>query len=229
MKKLLIICTGNTCRSPMAGALAEAWFKQTGDLGVEIKTAGLSAYPEAPASEQGITVMAEKGLDLTRHKAKQLTEELVDWADIILTMTWSHKQKLLALYSNAAGKTYTLGEYSAGFAAGAELNTLSEEISKKEQGFILAHGEDLDMLISRQQQLKQELLQIEKELDKWQRKFEEEVKEERKKLMLLEKEIIALDITDPFGGSVEIYRQTAEMLEDLLPEALTRFQKKEGE
>ncbi len=224
-----MICTGNTCRSPMAGALAKDWFKKKNEAEVEIKTAGLAAYRDAPASQQGITVMAERGLDLTGHRASQVTEELVAWADLVLTMTWDQKQRLLSLFPHALEKTFTLGEYSVAVQAGEQLMQLYQEISRKEQKFILDYGEKLDNLLNRQQQLKQELRQVEKELEQWQGKFEKESQKEREKIQSLEKEMFKLDVLDPFGGSVDLYRETAQILEELLPEALARFQKKGSE
>ena len=224
-----MICTGNTCRSPMAGALAKDWFKKKNEAEVEIKTAGLAAYRDAPASQQGITVMAERGLDLTGHRASQVTEELVAWADLVLTMTWDQKQRLLSLFPHALEKTFTLGEYSVAAQAGEQLMQLYQEISRKEQKFILDYGEKLDNLLNRQQQLKQELRQVEKELEQWQGKFEKESQKEREKIQSLEKEMFKLDVLDPFGGSVDLYRETAQILEELLPEALARFQKKGSE
>ena len=226
MKKLLLICTGNTCRSPMAGALAIAWLKNKGEAQIEVKTAGLAVYGNSPAAEQGITVMKERGLDLSAHQSTQLTEELTDWADLILTMTWSHKQQLLSVFPQAIDKTYTLGEYSVQPAASREIKEILKKIQAKEKDFLLTHGDKLDKLLAEKEALLQELDRVEEELNEWQKLFQKKTNEERQKLLTLEREIRALDISDPFGGSVEDYRQTAQVLEKLLPDALTRFYQK---
>lgn len=111
MKKLLIVCTGNTCRSPMAGALARKLAGEEPSSEVEVKTAGIAAFSGVPPSPQAVTVMEEKGLDLSGHRAQPVTPELVEWADLILTMTMAHKQGLLDLFPQARDKIYTLGEY----------------------------------------------------------------------------------------------------------------------
>jgi protein-tyrosine-phosphatase len=116
MKKILIVCTGNTCRSPMAGALAAKLAGEEFGREVEIRTAGIAALPGAPASPQAVTVMEEMGLELAKHVAQPVTSELVDWAELILTMTTGHKQMMLRQFPQAERKLFTLGEY-AGHAA----------------------------------------------------------------------------------------------------------------
>lgn len=103
--KILFVCTGNTCRSPMAGAMAA---EILGD-DFEIKTAGLVAPSGAPATDHAITVMNERGLDLKYHKSHPITPELLRSSDLILTMTATHKAAILP---TAPQKTYTLKEYA---------------------------------------------------------------------------------------------------------------------
>jgi len=106
LKKVLFVCTGNTCRSPMAGALAGRLAEEHG-LALAVKTAGIFAFPGSPASDHAIAVMEEMGLDIRDHAAAPVTGELIDWADWIITMTEGHKQQLLAAFPQAGEKEIT--------------------------------------------------------------------------------------------------------------------------
>ncbi len=91
MKKLLFVCTGNTCRSPMAAAL---WRK----MGGEAASAGLSAPSGAPASDNALEVMAAEGIDLSPHRSRPVTEDLVLRADLVYGMTEAHALRLQARF-----------------------------------------------------------------------------------------------------------------------------------
>jgi len=91
---LLFVCTGNTCRSPMAEAVARAELARRGWSHVDIRSAGIGAVTGSPASEHAVSVAAAHGLDLSAHRSAPLTPELVDWADLILAMSPSHLQVL---------------------------------------------------------------------------------------------------------------------------------------
>ena len=87
---LLFVCTGNTCRSPMAAAIARAELERRGWTHVAVQSAGAAALSGQPASELTIRVLAQQGIDLTDHVTKPLTPELVQQADLILVMSSSH-------------------------------------------------------------------------------------------------------------------------------------------
>ncbi|WP_110112631.1 low molecular weight protein arginine phosphatase [Bacillus sp. CGMCC 1.16541] len=106
MKHVLFVCTGNTCRSP----IAEALLKARGVKGVEVKSAGVFASPGSDASSHAKQALKERGIK-HQHVASLLDEELIQWATHIFTMTDTHKQFVIDRVPEAIDKTYTLGEF----------------------------------------------------------------------------------------------------------------------
>ncbi|MBE3594946.1 MAG: low molecular weight protein arginine phosphatase [Candidatus Carbobacillus altaicus] len=104
-KRILFVCTGNTCRSPMAEALARRYL---GDDQVDVFSAGLFAIEGENASPEAQLVLEEEGIDLSGHRARILTQEMLDQSDLILTMTRAHKKMLLSLYPEHGQKVWTL-------------------------------------------------------------------------------------------------------------------------
>ena len=88
--RILFICTGNTCRSPMAEALCRKLLKEQNKTGITCGSAGLSAMDGEPASPQAVAACEELGLDISRHRAHTLTMEEAMGADVCFVMTASH-------------------------------------------------------------------------------------------------------------------------------------------
>lgn len=109
--KILFVCTGNTCRSPMAQALAQKIFKDM-NIKAQVSSAGIGANPFDSASQNSILAMKNYDIDISNHKSKQITKEIIDENDFILTMTDAHKKFLCNKFDQAKGKIFTLSEFA---------------------------------------------------------------------------------------------------------------------
>lgn len=103
---ILFVCTGNTCRSPMA----EAILKQKQIDNVQVRSAGIYAMPNAEMSAHAQQVLNEANMT-HQHAATQLSMAEIEWADLILTMTTAHRDTIIANYPNKEEKVFTLKEY----------------------------------------------------------------------------------------------------------------------
>ena len=107
--KLLFVCTGNTCRSPLAEVIARREAIERGRDDIDVASAGTSARDGAPASDASLLVALERHLDVGAHSAQQLTREHVDGSDLILAMGPHHLERALAL--GGEGKSFLLTAY----------------------------------------------------------------------------------------------------------------------
>jgi len=157
-RKIIFVCTGNTCRSPMAQAMATQIFAEAG-LECEVLSAGVNAWANQPASRHAISAMEEGGLCLLSHKASVVSDALLDGATLVLTMTGGHKAMLVMEYPGVADIVFTLGEYA------------------------LAENDGVGA----------------------------------------QKHVYAIDVSDPFGGSLEEYRACATQIREMLVRVAARL------
>lgn len=111
---VMFVCTGNTCRSPMAKGFLEKQSEYSGDCYINVESAGLSVYVPTEATENAVLVMDELGIDISGHKSCQITRESIIWSDLVLAMTSGHRNILIDLYPEASDRIYTLTEYAYG-------------------------------------------------------------------------------------------------------------------
>ena len=111
-KTILFLCTGNTCRSPMAAGYLQKSLKEKGVKDIEVRAAGVMTIPGLLATPEAIQVMDSVGVDLRRHRSSQLTRDLIRKADLILGMTPFHVQSALRVSDEARGKTFLFKEYT---------------------------------------------------------------------------------------------------------------------
>ncbi len=112
MKRILFVCTGNTCRSPMAQGICEK-ISEESSLGIVADSAGISTVKGRPASDFAISVCREIGVDISRHRTKSVRELDLSEYDFIFTMSPQHKHALIALGANPY-KVWLLGAETGG-------------------------------------------------------------------------------------------------------------------
>ncbi|WEK53981.1 MAG: low molecular weight protein arginine phosphatase [Candidatus Cohnella colombiensis] len=189
MKRILIVCTGNTCRSPMAEEMLRDLAARSGKL-LEVRSAGV-------ATQDGLTISAHAATTLRRRSlnasgcSTAISNREIEWAELILTLTSSHKRAIVQMYPEAIAKTYTLKEYALSgdqvMDDVAEAQRLYSEWQVRQ-----ALGQNLSP-------------------------------EEQARLFELQRRIPDFDIADPFGGSLAIYEQCADEIEDALLSVLERL------
>jgi protein-tyrosine phosphatase len=107
---ILVVCTGNICRSPMAEALLRAHLARLRPQAT-VSSAGLAALEGRPADPIAVALLAERGIDLSAHRARQITPELVAAAELVLVMEAEQQRHLERLAPSARGKVQRLGRF----------------------------------------------------------------------------------------------------------------------
>lgn len=109
--KILFICTGNTCRSPMAEGILNHLAKEK-NLNLSSKSAGIYAFDGDNVSPNAVKALSYIGIDIKDKKSMQVHKDLIEEADLILTMSNSHKKQLLMRFPFAENKVFLLNEYA---------------------------------------------------------------------------------------------------------------------
>jgi len=137
---LLFVCSGNTCRSPLAEALARKIAERRGIEDLNVSSAGTNAWNNVPATDEALLIGMERDLDLTGHRSRKLTPAIVSEADLIFVMTPGHVEQVKQM--GGRGKVHVIDEYASG-------------VSNK--GISDPYGGDLDAYRATADTLEQEL------------------------------------------------------------------------
>ena len=127
---IYFICTGNTCRSPMA----EAILKNKSLPNVNVKSAGIYALEGGEMSENAKAVLMQENIH-HQHVSRQINKQDIEWADLILTMTSAHKEMVLRTYAEAKNKTYTLKEYVTPYSSQDVFDPFGGDLQTYKQTF----------------------------------------------------------------------------------------------
>ncbi|MEA2087922.1 MAG: low molecular weight protein arginine phosphatase [Candidatus Caldatribacteriota bacterium] len=159
IKTILFVCTGNTCRSPMAEGIFRKMLKERKEdnSSFNILSAGISALPGISPTPEAIKVMSEQGIDISQHHAQELREEIIKKADLILVMENEHKEYIHKEFPFAQNKTFLLKRFA--------LNNKTESDQRNEKNYEIIDpiGRKIDFYRMVARELKENL---EKILDK---------------------------------------------------------------
>jgi protein-tyrosine-phosphatase len=111
MRLILMLCTGNICRSPMAAGMLQQRLAERGlDDHYTVRSAGTWALDNRPAAEHAVKVMAERGIDIAGHRSRSLTQADIDEASLILSMSREHEEMIAHVWPQYRWKVYRLSE-----------------------------------------------------------------------------------------------------------------------
>jgi tRNA threonylcarbamoyl adenosine modification protein (Sua5/YciO/YrdC/YwlC family) len=109
-KKILFVCSGNSCRSPMAAGILRKMLAGQGNF--DVMSAGVTAIEGIPAAPNAKKVLKNRDIDITGHFTRRLNKEMADGASLVVVMTGEHKRVVEKQFPTARGKTYLLTDFN---------------------------------------------------------------------------------------------------------------------
>lgn len=110
--RILVVCTGNICRSPYAAYILQSRLTQSGITGISVDSAGTGAETGSPMAPRISAALAHRGIETSGFRSKPLTGHLVERADLILTAETAHRAKVVRLEPSALGRVFTLRQFA---------------------------------------------------------------------------------------------------------------------
>src|SRR3990172_3011468 len=103
IKKILFVCTANICRSPMAEVILKENLRNSGNTDISISSAGLMDMKGGRARDEAIEIIRNLGVDISHHRSRHLTDDMIKEADMIIVMEASHRDNILGRFGNEKG------------------------------------------------------------------------------------------------------------------------------
>ncbi len=185
---------------------------------IEITSAGLSAIDGMEASRWAQEVMQERGIDISQHRARNLSEKDVEEADLILTMSLSQKREIIERFPSVKDKVFLITELAFPGISSAimEYERLFERIQQEKERLLSLERDRLEALKRRYEELKKELMATEREISLILSRIEDQLYPQLMQLRRLEEKLSMYEIQDPYGKGKEVYEKVAQDLEDIL-------------
>lgn len=133
MDHIIFICTGNTCRSPMAEGLFRAHGGEQ-ETGLAAASAGLFTQDGLPASDNAVTAAKELGADISAHRSRVLTHDMAQSARYLVCMTGAHYDRVCELFPDCADKVFTLTQRDVSDPFGGDLETYRRAAAEIDEG-----------------------------------------------------------------------------------------------